>query len=349
MVDNQIILDKYISIPELIEDKSTYVWNFSDDSDRVTIKSNYKTLGDYCFISIGMVLNADEKIAQGLFKKEELINENQTAVFKKPYIEAKNIERYKINNIRFLEWDTYRVPSMIRRPTFPELYELPKIIINKIGFIKGTFDDNNIYCDQTIRIAILWKDLKFVQNKSINNSVSKFYSVSRNALEKNSENVLLKYLLAIVNSKTGNYLLDKNRGFGNIDINPEYLKNIPIPETTLGSQLLLVRLVDFILFQKTTPSVPAPLGQYFEQVIDGMVCELYFEEEMKNKGLDIIGLVSHDLGGLPDFAPLSIEGKQAQIETLYRKWTAPASELNNRLSLMTVRSRDVLGVILSGK
>ena len=76
---------------------------------------------------------------------------------------------------------------------------------------------------------------------------------------------------------------------------------------------------------------------------------LYFEEEMRLKGVDIIGLVTASMAGLPDFTPLSIEAKQAQIKTFYRQWTAPASEINNRLSMMTVLSPDVLGVILGGK
>ena len=55
------------------------------------------------------------------------------------------------------------------------------------------------------------------------------------------------------------------------------------------------------------------------------------------------------MAGLPDFTPLTTEAKQAQIENLHRQWTAPTSEINNRLSMMTVRSPDVLGVILGGK
>ena len=41
--------------------------------------------------------------------------------------------------------------------------------------------------------------------------------------------------------------------------------------------------------------------------------------------------------------------QQAQIENLHRQWTAPASEINNRLSMMVERSTDMLGVILGGK
>ena len=160
----------------------------------------------------------------------------------------------------------------------------------------------------------------------------------------------IKYLTAMLNSKPVTFLFTSFYAGGDLvgkyRYKKAFLENLPIPKPKNENLFdYLVLAISFI--KKQSPRDYK--AQYFEQVIDGMVCELYFEEEMKSKDLDIIGLVSQDLGGLPDFAPLSIEGKQAQIETLYRKWTAPASELNNRLSLMTVRSRDVLGVILSGK
>ena len=51
-------------------------------------------------------------------------------------------------------------------------------------------------------------------------------------MEQLSENVDILYLLAILNSKYANCLLDDIRGDGNIDVNPEYIRNIPIPECT---------------------------------------------------------------------------------------------------------------------
>jgi len=175
-----------------------------------------------------MVLNSDEKKAKGLFKKANLISDNKSYIHIKKYVEAKNINKYKINRIRWLEWNTSRVPKFISRPTFPELYDIPKILITKIGDLKATLDYDKLYCDQTIRILALWKFLIGVNNNSINNSIKRWCNHSRDILEKNSAFIDYKYLLSILNSKLGNYFLNEIRGFGNIDINPEYLKNIPI-------------------------------------------------------------------------------------------------------------------------
>jgi len=127
-----------------------------------------------------MVLNADEKKEKGQIQKKNLISNSQTKINNKRYIEDKDIDRYIINRIHWLEWDTERVPDLIRRPTFPQLYETDKILINKIGRIKASWDNENLYCDQTIRIAVLWKNIKGIENRSINNSVKKFSELSRN-------------------------------------------------------------------------------------------------------------------------------------------------------------------------
>ncbi len=230
-----------------------------------------KTLGEYVFISKGMVLNADEIIAKGLFVKSDLINEFESKIFCRKYIEAKNIDRYQINKIRFLEWNTSRVPKLISRPTFQELYENNKILINKLGQMKATYDDNNLFCDQTIRIAVLWKDLSIVHNKSIENSIKRYSSFSRKQLEANSNHVNLKFILAILNSRLGSYLIDTIRGKGNIDINPEYLKNLPIKQIPLEEQQTFIKLVDEILEKKKLGQETADL----ENKIDEMVYRLY--------------------------------------------------------------------------
>jgi len=201
-------------------------WNITNKK-RINIDLNKcQFLGDICFISIGMVLNADEKTAKGKFVKKDLISNVKTKVHSKKYTEGKYIERYKINETYFLEWNTNRVPAKIRRPTFPELYENPKILINKLGIVKAVFDKSEIYCDQTIRIAVLWHHLKKVHNNSINKYITK----TRTELEKLSKDYSELYLLGIINSKLGFYLLDNIRGEKNIDINPDYLKQIPIPK-----------------------------------------------------------------------------------------------------------------------
>ncbi|MBR5958723.1 MAG: N-6 DNA methylase, partial [Salinivirgaceae bacterium] len=217
---------------DLIQDEKNFVWNMAQQKRETARHNDMHVLGDYCYISIGMVLNADEKTAKGEFTKDELISELEDNIHCKQYVEAKNIESYLITKILYLEYGTERVPAKIRRPTFPELYDRPKILTNKIGALKATIDFNGIMCDQTNRICILWKDLHGVENKSIASSVKKYSKMTREEMESLSGIIDLRYILGILNSKYANVLLDTIRGKGNIDVNPEYIRNIPIPQQT---------------------------------------------------------------------------------------------------------------------
>ena len=273
LYDNSITLIDRIQKSDLVRDTKTFIWDLSNKKSITLKDKNFVDLGDYVFISVGMVLNADELKAKGLFKKEELLSEVETKIHCRKYTEAKFIEKFFIKKHIFLEWWTKRVPDLIRRPTFPELYERPKIMVSKIGKIKATIDYSNIYCDQTIRVLVLWADLKGIKNKSIDNSVKRYQTNSRKVLEDISSKVSLEYLLAILNSKLANYLLDQIRGKGNIDINPEYLKNISIPEIPFSDQQPFITLVDQILSAKKTN--PKADTSALEKQIDEMVYKLY--------------------------------------------------------------------------
>ena len=273
LINGKISVVDNILKSSLVATENTTIWNLSKNKSLSFTGDKYKNIGDYCFISIGMVLNADEKKAKGLFVKKELLSNVETDINNRKYIEAKHIEKYKIKKTLFLEWGTQRVPSLIRRPTFPELYERPKLLVSKIGKIKATFDDSNICCDQTIRILVLWHDLQNVKNKSIDNSVKRYQKDSRLTLEKNSLEVDLKFMLALINSKLANFLLDQIRGIGNIDINPEYLKRIPIPKASKEEQAPFISLVEEILALKSADPKADTSKQ--EAEIDRLVYELY--------------------------------------------------------------------------
>lgn len=231
----------------LVQDMSKCIWNLDEDNKKADRHSQMNVLGNYCYISKGMVLNADEKTAKGTFKKEDLISLTKDDIHSREYVEAKDMDRYVINRIRYLEYETERSPYQLSRPTFRELYECPKILTNKIGALKVVLDTNNLLCDQTNRICVLWKDLHGVDNASINNSVKKFLNITRSELENLSSTIEIKYLLVLLNSKYANYLLNTIRGSGNIDVNPEYIRNIPIPSIPLDSQQLFIDLADIMI------------------------------------------------------------------------------------------------------
>ena len=273
-------------------------WNISLHASIKIDKSRFYTLGDICFISKGMVLNADEKKAKGKFVKKDLISKTKTKIHKKRYIEAKHFDRYKTGKPLYLEWGTSRVPKKISRPTFIELYENPKLLINKLGMLKATFDDSNLYCDQTIRIGILWKNLKSVNNNSVNNSVKRYADKPRNELETISKAYSEKFLLGILNSRIGNYFLDIIRGQKNIDINPEYLKDIPIPKNASEKQQAeVIKHVDQLL-QLNKDLQAATLPNQIEQ----LKARIAFNEDKINE-------IVYGLYGLTDEEIKMVEGK----------------------------------------
>lgn len=274
-IDESCMISRIFEKPitELVQDADSLVWNVTQERRKTDRHADMHVLGDYCYISIGMVLNADEKTAKGEFTKDELISETQDSIHCKKYVEAKDIERYAISKIRYLEYGTARVPTKIRRPTFPELYERPKMLTNKIGAMKVVIDYNNILCDQTNRICILWKDLYGVENKSITSSIKRYSTLKREDMESLSSTVDLRYLLGVMNSRYANTLLDTIRGIGNIDVNPEYIRNIPIPFATPEQQKPINDLVDKIIAAKNKKSQADT--REWEEEIDFLVYKLY--------------------------------------------------------------------------
>ena len=237
-------------IENLVQDPNTFVWNFTQEQRIGNRHPDMHVLGDYCYISVGMVINADEKVAKGAFKKAELISNSEDPVHSKKYIEGKDLERYGIKRHRYLEWNTVRCPGQLRRPTFPELYTNHKLLINSLGDLKVSIDEGEEYhCEQQVRMALLWKDLDGVENNSIASSIKKLSSMSRYDMSMLSKSMELKFLLGLLNSKYATVLLKDIRG-GDYHIVPEHIRNIPIPSATQEQQDDIIEIVDDILNAK---------------------------------------------------------------------------------------------------
>jgi hypothetical protein len=258
---------------KLVQDKNTAVWNVTQEERKGGRHKDMHVLGDYCYISVGMVLNADEKTAKGQFKKADLISETQDEIHCKLYIEGKDLERYNVKRVRFLEYGTKRCPGELRRPTFEELYTNPKLLINALGELKVSVDlGTHYYCEQQVRMALLWKDLSGVSNKSITSSIRKFSSFERKEMESLSKTVDIRFLLGVLNSKYTTVLLSDIRG-GDYHIVPEHIRNIPIPTASLEQQQPVIDLVDSIL--KIKEANPFTDTKDLEKKIDLLVYHLY--------------------------------------------------------------------------
>ena len=257
----------------LIQDKKTYVWNVTQEKRETNRHSKMHVLGDYCYISVGMVLNSDEKEKNEVFKKAELISDTEDKIHCRRFLEGKDCGKYYANRVRFLEYNTDRVPDKCRRPTFRELYTIPKLMFNRLGELQVFYDEHGDFTtSDAMFVCLLWKSLIQVNNKSIAASIKKFCSFPRHEMEKLSENVDLRYLLGIMNSKYASVLLTNLRG-GDYHIYPEHIRNIPIPSPSKSQQQLIINLVDKILSAKKDN--PQSDTSTLEHEIDQQVYALY--------------------------------------------------------------------------
>ncbi len=272
---------------DLVQDEKNYVWNVTQEKREINRHSDMHVLGDYCYISVGMVLNSDEKERIEVFKKADLISNTQDKVHCRKFLESKDCGKYAANKIRYLEYDTKRIPDKCRRPTFRELYLTPKLMFNRLGELQVFYDsDGDFTTSDAMFVCLKWDSLSKVENKSISSSIKKFSTMSRSEMETLSKTVDLRYLLGVMNSKYASVLLTNLRG-GDYHIYPEHIRNIPIPSATSEQQQPIIDLVDKILAAKKAD--PAADTSAEEHKIDLLVYHLYglsFEEaKIIDKGL----------------------------------------------------------------
>jgi len=248
-------------------------------------------LGMICYISKGMVIHADERKAQGTFRAEDLVQEKRDARHPKPFIEGKDIVRWVVRRIRYLEWGTERAPARFSRQTFPELHEAPErlLALRICGDTPTvTFDDRQVYCNHTAIVFVPWHLLRGVRNRSIRKS-AKYSDESkplesqtgclREDLENLSSEYHVKYLLAVMNSSWACQFL-RNVRRTQTDIYPDDWKQLPIPTGTPEEQEEIAALVDEILALYAKHGHPLPAGadeqlRELEREIDERVAALY--------------------------------------------------------------------------
>lgn len=130
----------------------------------------------------------------------------------------------------------------------------------------------------------------------------------------NKNNFSLKYILPILNSKLVYfwlYWMGKRKG-EMLELYFEPLQFIPIKKIPLSEQSLFIKITDYILFsKKQSYSVMTNklMSTYFEQIIDGMVYELYFPDLLKKHNREII----KHLGELPEFTDNMTDEQKTEI------------------------------------
>ena len=306
-------------------------------------------------INRGILTGFNEAFIIDKAKRDILIKEDEKSeAVIRPILKGREIERY------FAEWSN---DYLINVHNGIKEIGLDPIDINKYPSIKKHLDSDELwervklrqdqgntpynlrncaYLYEFKKEKVIWKRIGSIMRFAY--SDEEMYSLDSTCIATGEK---IKYLTALLNSKPGLYQLLKTSpqtGTGDQIISVQALEPMFVhyPNSTTEEKFNLV--VDYILFiKKQKEDIVRGISneivsKSFESIIDLMSFELYFEEHMKEKKIDILKFV--------DFPTLDNKKSTNEIrkiiEEQYLKLNKSDNQIRNRLLLSMTRSPDII-------
>ena len=83
---------------------------FPEEGVNVDFSKPVALLSQICYITKGMVVHADERVAQGAFEMDDLVSDHKDKLHPKPFVEGKHLDIWLPSTNKWLEWGTDRAP-----------------------------------------------------------------------------------------------------------------------------------------------------------------------------------------------------------------------------------------------
>jgi hypothetical protein len=160
----------------------------------------------------------------------------------------------------------------------------------------------------------------------------------------------LKYLLAILNSRIALWYFNQittTSGMGTSRWKKYKIEQLPIPRPSEITIIdLFNTLVNYLiyLYDEEKPSISlysdnTNIASTFEDVLNMMVYELYFEEHMKAEEIDVLQFIN-----LKNFKPVGRDDQMnaTQIGQVYKWLQEQDNPIRNRIILSNIRSKDII-------
>ena len=254
----------------------------------------------------------------------------------KPYLKGRDIEKYgtkEPSNYLRNDYKSYLNDGIdVFRYSSEILETIPKIIYRQTSSsIIAAIDYNARLTDKTVHVIIP---------------------------KESGKKYDLRFLLSFLNSSLFNYLYidisQETEGRAFAQVKTTYIKKLPLIIKKNLSQTPFIYLADYCrllteLDKSKTINDFVPnshIVQLFEEVIDALVYELYFEDDFKKAGIEFMKYAQRDFK--------SIEGKEEKdaIEIIYKayqKLREKDNEIRDNLKLMDTRLADIIMPIKNAK
>jgi hypothetical protein len=141
-----------------------------------------------------------------------------------------------------------------------------------------------------------------------------------------------RYLLAILNSTVADYYirsLGVTRNGGYFEYKPMFVEKLPVPQINTDEKAVYESLANYVLL--TTEKGLTLQSAYFQQLIDGLVYELYFPDEIRAANKEILPHLG-DLTPITD--AMSEEEKLAVIQCEFDRLYDPRHPVRNHLETL---------------
>jgi adenine-specific DNA-methyltransferase len=164
-----------------------------------------------------------------------------------------------------------------------------------------------------------------------------------------------EFILGVLNSRPVDFfhhrIATQMRG-GWFSYEARFIRHLPIPAASPEQQVPIEQLVGYLLWMYREssflgsglerPQEPA-VASFYEQVINALVYELFFSEDIRAAGLDFFGLVNN--ANLPtlDSLPTSNESRLQGLFDLFKKLQMPGHPL--RVALDKLQTLDLVRII----
>lgn len=330
--DNQAKLIDFESL-ETISTVAQNVWyNNSDiNFDFEDIKNNNKIINKIKTFPLTISSVSSWKKGLGVYSRQHLLNkfspkEVEKIMTERPWtkdfkadktfgkeILGKDVNRYSIkwNGIKWLSYGPWLA---FQRPI--EYFKGPRLLVREIT-LGGTYN-----------VAATYEEDTYYNNQSIFNGIIK----SGNKYE-------LKFLLSLINSRLFSYYVLATSPKSDRTLFPtilmETIELFPLVEINTNNQKAFVSLVDYILLLNKEVKD----SSFFEHLIDAMVYELYFPEEIKEGGAEVL----KQLSNLPKLKEGQDEPNLKTIEKVYKELSDPKHPISAALlRLLTIEEINII-------
>lgn len=344
------------ALPIDIEDDN--IWNVLSEQDysiKATIENGNKILSDWPIaFNYGIKTGLTEAFLLTTKVKDELINvDEKNKEIIKPVLRGKDLDKYKI---KFKDYYLINSHNGVREQNIAPIninnYPTIKEYLESFGDKLTSRSDqgntpfnlrNCAYLLEFPKSKIIYQEI--VQQPSFAFDKDGEFFCLDTARIITGENLL--FLLTVLNSNLFFYSVKNfygGGGLGNTGIRMKhtFIDKFPVPEIKITKPY--ENIAEYLIYLNNPKQVPVlekvsneAVSQVFEDLVNMMVYELYFEEEMKAKEIDVLQFVTEK--AFPDIT--QAEDKKAIIQKVYYELQQKDNPIRNRILVASSRSETI--------